>query len=118
VRPEGSESGKGDAASEVTFPRGVRGLNFWLEGVRAEQFDVVYKILLSNGATMEGRNGSRIGYWYPSRSSTQHQLVWLENFCGTTQLSEREWRAGSPGSEWRQGPAGPLRPCAHDIFAA
>jgi hypothetical protein len=70
-------TGEGSAREAVTFPMGVRGVRFWLDGPRAHLFVVRYRLQLSNGATSEGSNGSKAGDWSDRGGSIQHQLQWL-----------------------------------------
>jgi len=70
-------SGIGDARDRLTFPKGLRGVRFWLEGPGSEQFSVRYELLLTSGDRAAARNGTPAGDWSPKTSSSQHQLVWL-----------------------------------------
>lgn len=74
---QATTTGTGDARDRFAFPKGVRGVKFWLEGPGADQYSVSYETFLTNGVNSEARDGAPAGDWTPRVSSSQHQLVWL-----------------------------------------
>lgn len=70
-------TGSGDSRDRFEFPKGLRGVKFWLEGTDADKYSVNYEILLTNGVSSQARDGAPAGDWTPRTSSSQHQLVWL-----------------------------------------
>jgi hypothetical protein len=91
-------SPEADAREPFAFPKGLRGVKFWLDGANKDQYSVSYQLQLTNHTPESKLDGQPGGDWTPSESSSQHQLLWLSVSISRKPASPKSGPSGTKSS--------------------